>query len=78
MALDLAHHFFAALPELRIHPTAKRIRAFVGGDPVVDSTTAMIVWEPRRIVPSYAVPIDDINGAAPTRRGRRHRRGARR
>ena len=36
-------HFFAALPELRIHPTAKRIRAFVDGDPIVDSTRAMIV-----------------------------------
>ena len=60
MALDLAQHFFAALPELRIHPTAKRIRAFVGGDPIIDSTKAMIVWEPRRIVPSYAVPVEDI------------------
>ncbi len=63
MALDLAEHFFAALPELRIHPTAKRIRAFVGGEPIIDSTKAMIVWEPRRVVPSYAVPVDDI--AAP-------------
>jgi uncharacterized protein (DUF427 family) len=60
MALDLAHHLFAALPELRIHPTAKRIRAFVDGDPIVDSTRAMIVWEPRRVVPSYAVPVEDI------------------
>ena len=60
MALDLAHHLFAALPELRIHPTEKRIRAFVAGDPIIDSTRAMIVWEPRRVVPSYAVPIGDI------------------
>jgi uncharacterized protein (DUF427 family) len=61
MALDLAQHFFAALPELRVHPTAKRIRAFVGGEPIIDSTRAVIVWEPRRIVPSYAVPIEDIS-----------------
>ena len=61
MALDLAQHFFAALPELRIHPTAKRIRAFVGDDTVIDSTSALIVWEPRRIVPSYAVPLEDIS-----------------
>ena len=61
MALDLAQHFFAALPELRIHPTAKRIRALVGDDPVIDSTRALIVWEPRRIVPSYAVPVEDIS-----------------
>ena len=60
MALDLAQHFLAALPELRIHPTAKRVRAFVGDAPVIDSTRALIVWEPRRVVPSYAVPIGDI------------------
>jgi uncharacterized protein (DUF427 family) len=63
MAIDFAEHIFAALPELRIHPTAKRIRAFVGGEPIVDSTKALIVWEPRRIVPSYAVPVADV--AAP-------------
>ena len=63
MALELAQHFFASLPELRFHPTAKRIRAFADGDVVVDSTRAWIVWEPRRVVPSYAVPLDDIHGA---------------
>ena len=63
MALDLADHFFASLPELRFHPTAKRIRAFVGGAAVVDSTRAWVVWEPRRVVPSYAVPQGDISGA---------------
>jgi uncharacterized protein (DUF427 family) len=62
MALDLADHFFAALPELRFHPTAKRIRAFHGDEPVVDSTRAWIVWEPRRVVPAYAVPHDDVHG----------------
>jgi uncharacterized protein (DUF427 family) len=61
MALDLAEHFFAALLELRFHPTAKRIRAFVSDDAVVDSTRAWVVWEPRRIVPSYAVPQGDIH-----------------
>jgi uncharacterized protein (DUF427 family) len=60
MAIDLAEHIAAALPELRVHPTAKRIRAFYGGEPIIDSTTALIVWEPRRIVPSYAVPVADI------------------
>jgi uncharacterized protein (DUF427 family) len=63
MAIDLAEHIAAALPELRFHPTAKRIRAFVGAEPIIDSTRALIVWEPRRIVPSYAVPVADI--AAP-------------
>ena len=63
MALDLAHHQFAALPELRFHPTGKRVRALVGDAIVVDSTRALIVWEPRRIVPSYAVPVADIAGS---------------
>ncbi len=63
MALDLADHFFASLPQLRFHPTAKRIRAFAGDNVVVDSTEAWIVWEPRRVVPSYAVPLEDIRGS---------------
>ncbi|CAN5547286.1 DUF427 domain-containing protein [soil metagenome] len=65
MALDLAHHMFASLPQLRFHPTAKRIRAFAGGDLAVDSTRAWVVWEPRRVVPSYAVPLDDLHGSLP-------------
>jgi uncharacterized protein (DUF427 family) len=49
--------------QLRYEPTAKRIRAELGGRTVVDSTRALLVWEPRRIVPSYAVPADDVRGA---------------
>jgi uncharacterized protein (DUF427 family) len=30
---------------------------------VIDSTRAWIAWEPRRVVPSYAVPQGDIHGA---------------
>jgi uncharacterized protein (DUF427 family) len=48
------------LGELRHEPTAKRIRAVLDGGTVVDTTRALLVWEPRRIVPSYAVPADDI------------------
>lgn len=46
--------------ELRHEPTEKRIRALAGGATVVDSRRALLVWEPRRIVPSYAVPAEDI------------------
>jgi uncharacterized protein (DUF427 family) len=28
----------------------------------VDTTRAMLVWEPRRVVPTYAVPVGDIAG----------------
>jgi uncharacterized protein (DUF427 family) len=47
---------------MRHEPTAKRIRAELGGSTVVDSTRAVLVWEPRRVVPSYAVPVDDVRG----------------
>ena len=48
--------------ELRHEPTAKRIQAVLGGATVVDSTRAVLVWEPRRFVPSYAVPAEDVRG----------------
>jgi len=48
--------------ELRHEPTAKRIRAALGGQAIVESDRALLVWEPRRVVPSYAVPIEDIRG----------------
>lgn len=60
MAVEFAQHLFAALPQLRIHPTAKRLRASAGGEVVVDTGAGLIVWEPRRIVPSYAAPIADV------------------
>jgi uncharacterized protein (DUF427 family) len=37
-------------------PTERRVRA----DDVVDTTRALLVWEPRRIVPSYAVPLAEV------------------
>ena len=48
------------LGELRYEPTEKWLRASVDGVDVVDSTGALLVWEPRRIVPSYAVPVADV------------------
>jgi uncharacterized protein (DUF427 family) len=46
--------------QTRYEPTAKRIRAMLGGATVLDSTRARLVWEPRRVVPSYAVPVEDV------------------
>jgi uncharacterized protein (DUF427 family) len=45
-----------ARSELTHEPIERRVRA----DDVVDSTRAILVWEPRRAVPSYAVPAEDI------------------
>ena len=63
MSMRLRDSLTSALTSLRHEPIAKRIRAEVGGDVVVDSTRAVLVWEPRRVVPSYAVPADDVRGA---------------
>jgi len=42
----------SGLGELRFEPTAKRVRALIAGSPVVDSLRAVLIWEPRRVVPS--------------------------
>ena len=50
----------AARDQLRHEPAERRVRASLGGDVIADSTRAMLVWEPRRICPSYAVPVEDV------------------
>ena len=42
------------LEALRYEPTAKRVRVSAGGEPVADTCEARLVWEPRRVVPTYA------------------------
>ncbi|MCX6498906.1 MAG: DUF427 domain-containing protein [Arthrobacter sp.] len=56
MATKLSKMMFGTFPQLRYEPTAKRIRASLGGDAVVDTQQAYLVWEPRRVTPIYAVP----------------------
>ena len=60
MAVRVAGQLLAGLAELRYEPTAKRVRAVLGDEPVVDSTRAVLVWEPQRVVPQYAVPVEDV------------------
>lgn len=60
MALDLHRQWFSDLAELRYVTTPKRIRALLEGRPVLDSRDALLVWEPRRVVPWYAVPPADL------------------
>ena len=50
------------LGRLRYEPTEKRIRGTLGDRTVIDSERAVIVWEPKRVVPTYAVPVEDIDG----------------
>jgi uncharacterized protein (DUF427 family) len=60
MSTRLRDVLMQRLDELRHEPIDKRIRATLGDETVVDSTRALLVWEPRRIVPTYAVPVEDI------------------
>jgi hypothetical protein len=62
MSTQMGALLASGLDELRYEPVGKRIRAMLGGQVAVDTTRAVLVWEPRRIVPSYAVPADDIHG----------------
>ena len=55
-----------ALGQLRHEPIERRVRASLGAKTVVDSTRAVLVWEPRRVVPSFAVPVEDIRAGLST------------
>ncbi|WP_370614059.1 DUF427 domain-containing protein [Mumia sp. Pv 4-285] len=50
----------ATMADLRVHPVPQRVRAAHSGATVVDTTSAILVWEPRRVVPSYAAPVHDV------------------
>ena len=65
MATMLQKHFMSVLPELRFQPTLKRVRVRLGDEPVADTTRAILLYEPMRVVPQYAVPEDDL--LVPTR-----------
>jgi len=44
---------------IRIEPGAKRVRAYLGGEAVVDSIRPMLVWE-GRYYPTYYFPVADV------------------
>jgi uncharacterized protein (DUF427 family) len=60
MALQLGRYFSDSFDRLRFEPTAKRLRVYDGGALVCDTTGGVLVWEPRRVVPMYAVPEADL------------------
>jgi uncharacterized protein (DUF427 family) len=62
MALQMTSMLAQSRRELRQHPVELRVRAERDGTTVVDSYAARLVWEPRRIVSAYAVPVTDIAG----------------
>lgn len=62
MSIRLRDTLMRELGELRYEPTEKRIRGLLGDETIVDSTRALLVWEPKRVVPTYAFPEQDIAG----------------
>src|ERR671919_935519 len=44
---------------VRIERGAKRIRAYLGGEPVADTTRPLLVWE-RPYYPTYYLPAEDV------------------
>ncbi|WP_029138425.1 DUF427 domain-containing protein [Nakamurella lactea] len=62
MATMMQSLMFGAVGQLRVQPVAQRVRAISGGEVIVDSSAARLIWEPRRVVGSYAVPRSDIAG----------------
>lgn len=63
MAVRLDELLASATGELRYQPVSRRIRASSGGQPVLETLQAAVVWEPHRVVPSYAVPVADVLAA---------------
>jgi uncharacterized protein (DUF427 family) len=61
MSTQLRRSLMSGLSGLRHEPSAKRIRAALGERVVVDTTRALLLWEPRRVVASWAVPADDVS-----------------
>lgn len=61
MAIDLIRQWKRDLAELRYTSMPKRLRASLDGRVVLDTRDAMLVWEPRRVVPMYAVPSADLD-----------------
>jgi uncharacterized protein (DUF427 family) len=61
MAVMMRELLASQLDTLRYEPTAKRIRVAVNDNLVADTTNGVLVWEPRRVVPAYAIPAQDIS-----------------
>ena len=58
--MRMGEHLMGLVGQLRCEPVTRRVRASLDGVPVLDTTDAVLVWEPRRVVPMYAVPVADV------------------
>ena len=46
--------------QVQWEPTARRVRAYLGGRPVADTIRALLVWE-NPYYPTYYLPLADID-----------------
>lgn len=60
MAINLHDQWVRHLGELRYAPTDKRLRVSRDRALVCETTSALLVWLPGRVVPEYAVPAGDL------------------
>jgi uncharacterized protein (DUF427 family) len=61
MAVKMRDLLGSAIESLRYEPTAKHLRVCLGDELVADTANGRLVWEPQRIVPTYAVPVADVS-----------------
>lgn len=62
MAVRMSNHLMGAGGELRFEPVPYRVRAWLDDALAVDSDAALVAWEPRRIVPVFGIPVEDVLG----------------
>jgi uncharacterized protein (DUF427 family) len=60
MALRLDQEMMRTLPELRWQPVVKRVTVRLGEQLVAVTDRPVLVFEPMRVVASYAVPVADL------------------
>jgi hypothetical protein len=61
MAVSMVEQMMSTLPQLRHQATLKHVRVRLSNVEVADANRAMLIWEPMRVVPSYAVPEVDVS-----------------
>ena len=62
MSVVLSEEMMRLLPELRTQPVPKRLTVRLGPELVARTDRPVLVMEPMRVVPSYAVPVADLQG----------------
>jgi uncharacterized protein (DUF427 family) len=61
-SVGVATRVSESLPkDLRFEPTPKWVRAELAGETVIDTRSALLVWDEGRVVPGYAVPEEDLH-----------------